>query len=88
MNVGPAAIDGYDVTKSHLYQTYVLRLWQVHLAGRPAWRASLESPHSGERLCFSSLDELSEYLKQETQNFALNQGPVDPNASPQSPNDY
>lgn len=34
------------------YRSYLLRLWKSESAGRPAWRASLESTHTGERLSF------------------------------------
>ena len=50
------------------YLSYLLRLWQVDsvragdgLDSR-AWRGSLESSLTGERLGFTSLDELFEYL--------------------------
>lgn len=50
------------------YQSYLLRLWQVDsvrvgdgLDSR-VWRGSLESSLTGERLGFTSLDELFEYL--------------------------
>ena len=48
------------------YTAYLLRLWQVRNKGETPWRASLESPHSGERLGFASLDDLVSFLRKET----------------------
>ena len=44
------------------YHTYVLRVWRAHVRGRWQWHASLESPHTGERLTFATLNELMLYL--------------------------
>jgi hypothetical protein len=33
----------------------MLRLWRVETEDGPAWRASVESPHTGERVGFGSL---------------------------------
>ena len=48
------------------YISYLLRLWQTQEKGESAWRASLESAHTGERLGFASLAELYAFLEQET----------------------
>ena len=48
------------------YVSYLLRLWQTQDRGESAWRASLESAHTGERLGFASLAELYAFLQQET----------------------
>lgn len=56
------------------YLSYLLRLWRVTVAGQAAWRASLECPHSGERLGFADLDSLWAFL--ETQMHPHNQGPI------------
>ncbi len=49
------------------YLSYLLRLWRVSQTGASAagdiWRASLESPHTGERWNFASLDELFDFLE-------------------------
>jgi hypothetical protein len=50
------------------YHAYLLRLWQVKPApggssGEPVWRASLENPHTGERVGFAGLDDLVGYLR-------------------------
>ena len=44
------------------YQSYVLRLWRVPYKGKWQWRASIESPHTGERHAFGSLEQLFAYL--------------------------
>jgi hypothetical protein len=44
------------------YISYMLRLWQTRSGGRLVWRASLESPHTGVRKSFASLDEMFEFL--------------------------
>ena len=36
-------------TEQRDYLAYMLRLWQVNDDGKPVWRASVESPHTGER---------------------------------------
>ncbi len=47
----------------------MLRLWRAGDAPAPgqaaAWRASLESPHTGERIGFGSLMELFAFLTEE-----------------------
>ena len=45
------------------YQAFLLRMWQVMNCGQPVWRASLEDPHTGERMGFGSLDEVVTYLR-------------------------
>jgi hypothetical protein len=49
------------------YISYLLRLWQITEKGRLVWRASLESPGSGERAGFGSLPELYRFLRQQTE---------------------
>ena len=48
------------------YLAYMLRLWQVSSDGEPVWRTSLESPHTGERKGFASLDDLFDFLRRRT----------------------
>jgi hypothetical protein len=45
-----------------LYLAYLLRIWQVKVAGQLVWRASLEDPHTGERRGFPNLDALIAFL--------------------------
>ena len=55
-------------TKQPTYQAYLLRLWPTRPHGtEPAvWRASLENPHTGQRLGFASLEQLFAYLIEQT----------------------
>ena len=48
------------------YLSYLLRLWLARERGRPIWRASLQSPHTGERVSFCTLDELLAFLRRQT----------------------
>jgi hypothetical protein len=48
------------------YISYLLRLWQTQREGGLVWRASLESPTTGERQGFAGLAELFAFLEQET----------------------
>ena len=51
------------------YVSYLLRMWQDSGDEEPspskgaAWRATLQSPGTGERVGFSSLDDLFDFLK-------------------------
>ena len=47
------------------YLSYLLRLWRME-GDAAAWRGSIESPHTGERLGFGSLDELFAFLREQT----------------------
>ena len=49
------------------YVAYLLRMWPVRNGETTAWRASLESPYSGERHGFADLEALLAFLKQEIQ---------------------
>jgi hypothetical protein len=46
------------------YISYLLRLWQVKSEGALVWRASLESPHTGQRQGFASLAAMVAFLEQ------------------------
>jgi hypothetical protein len=46
------------------YQTYLLHLWRARYQGRWQWRASLESPRTGERQLFASLEQLLAFLSE------------------------
>jgi hypothetical protein len=41
----------------------LLRLWQTQQEGTSVWRASLESPHTGERRGFISPEDLFAFLQ-------------------------
>lgn len=45
------------------YIAYLLRLWQVPGRARAIWRASLEDPHTGERVGFASLEHVVAFLE-------------------------
>ena len=47
------------------YRSYLLRLW-MEPNNPPEWRAMLESPVSGERNGFATLEALFEFIQQET----------------------
>jgi hypothetical protein len=50
-------------TEQSSYRAYLLRLWLADLEVTGAgWRASLEDPHTGERLGFAGLEQLFAYL--------------------------
>jgi hypothetical protein len=55
-------------THERRYISYLLRLWQTEDDGGLVWRGSLECPHSGERLGFSSLADLCAYIEDETRD--------------------
>jgi hypothetical protein len=48
------------------YISYLLRLWQAGSGTEVVWRASLQSPHTGERRGFPSLEALFAFLRQQT----------------------
>jgi hypothetical protein len=50
------------------YISYLLRLWETEDNQEFVWRVSLESPHSGERMGFSSLADLCAFLEREMRN--------------------
>jgi hypothetical protein len=62
--------NGNDTQGQPHYLSYLLRLWQVTLAGEVAWRASLECPHTGDRLGFADLDSLWSFLQSQMQSEA------------------
>jgi hypothetical protein len=44
------------------YHAYLLRIWQVDDPQNPAWRASLEDPHTRKVISFGNLERLNEFL--------------------------
>lgn len=52
------------------YYAYMLRLWRSESQGRRQWRASLESPHTGERQLFSDLEQLFAFLSEQCESQA------------------
>ncbi len=49
--------------KSPYYLSYLLRLWGAGQGAESTWRASLESPMTGERHGFASLKDLFAFLQ-------------------------
>jgi hypothetical protein len=47
------------------YVAYLLRLWQARCETGVAWRASLESARTGERVGFASLEAFFTFLEKE-----------------------
>jgi hypothetical protein len=48
------------------YLSYLIRLWEADVDGRKVWRASAESPHTGERHAFADLSLLVGFLEEQT----------------------
>jgi hypothetical protein len=55
---GPREVPGY--------YSYLLRLWREKGSASIQWRASLQDPHSSERVGFAHLDELVAFLREQT----------------------
>jgi hypothetical protein len=49
--------------KQQRYLSYLLRMWQTSDGQQQIWRASLESPGTGQRHGFSSLEDLMIFLR-------------------------
>jgi hypothetical protein len=62
------------------YAAYLLRLWREKGGELTRWRASLQDPHSGERVGFASLEELFVYLRRETADLPERDGEMPPDA--------
>jgi len=56
----------------------LLRLWQIGSGGELTWRASLESPHTGEHRGFANLADLFTFLEKEIGQVARSR--TSPNA--------
>jgi hypothetical protein len=64
----------HETVRQQRYLSYLLRLWLSDSAGKPAWRGSLEDPHTGNRLGFTDLSRLFEYLQRETEGKSSDTG--------------
>jgi hypothetical protein len=53
------------------YLAYMLRVWKARTDGGTVWRASLESPHTGERQAFADLAALFAFLEERTEGFEV-----------------
>jgi hypothetical protein len=61
--------------------SYLVRLWATGAAHQPVWRASLEDVQSGERRGFATLEQLFEFLMEQTEQSgaaADGQSPAEP----------
>ncbi len=70
--------------KQFSYLSYLLRLWQAGkgLPPEQVWRASLENPHTGEILNFTSLQRLFEFLTDQCRFDLSSQGTPSENGMP------
>jgi hypothetical protein len=68
--------------KGARYLSFLLRLWQSDSHGDLIWRASLESPGTGERRGFADLQDLVRFLERQTGHTLLPADQVDDNAGP------
>lgn len=66
-------------SETDAYQTYLLRLWRARYEGRWQWRVSIESPRTGERQCFASMEAFFAYLSDRCEDE--NPGPRRPRFS-------
>ena len=57
------------------YLAYMLRLWKIRSGTESVWRASLESPRSGERQGFASLEALFAFLEERTRGSDVQDTP-------------
>jgi hypothetical protein len=53
--------------KQPRYLSYLLRLWQTSDGARQVWRASLETPGTGERQGFANLKDLFNFINAQAQ---------------------
>jgi hypothetical protein len=58
------------------YRSYLLRLWQVR-GEKALWRASLESPLTGECYGFANLRALYEYIEEQADSSMQPRQPAD-----------
>jgi len=56
------------------YMAYLIRLWEADANGEPVWRASAQSPHTGERHAFADLQRLFAFLEERTGRDAQGEG--------------
>ncbi len=51
-----------ETERKTCYRSYLLRLWCARQTDPRCWQASLDDPHTGERIGFASLEELFVFL--------------------------
>jgi hypothetical protein len=69
--VGRPTTTRRGMNKQRRYLSYMLRLWETSNGEREIWRASLESPGSGQRRGFATLQSLIDFLEAQTSQTAL-----------------
>jgi hypothetical protein len=69
-------VDRAVTTEQQRYFAYMLRPWQVSSDRDPIWRASVESPHTGERHGFANLERLFAFLGEKTVELAQREEPA------------
>lgn len=51
------------IQQAHQQYVFVVRIWQeTHSAQRPAWRGMVEHVPDGQRIYFTSLNDLSDFI--------------------------
>jgi hypothetical protein len=68
------------VRNKNSYLSYLLRIWQAKEHRGKSWMASLEKPDSGTRKGFSRLEDLFDFLRDQTAEMSSDQ----PTDSPSS----
>lgn len=63
--------------KQRRYYSYMLRLWETSNGERHIWRASLESPGTGQRRGFANLQSLVDYLQARTEGLGEEDSELD-----------
>ncbi len=72
------------MSRQRRYLSYMLRLWETSNGETQIWRASLESPGSGQRRGFASLQGLMAFLEAEIRSQG--EQPRDPYAPGEADN--
>jgi hypothetical protein len=58
---------GKYMTERRRYLSYLLRMWQTSDGRETVWRALLQSPDGKERHGFASLEELTDFIKDQAE---------------------
>ncbi|MEJ2736834.1 MAG: hypothetical protein P8189_25265 [Anaerolineae bacterium] len=59
------------------YISYLLRVWRSN-GDATTWRASLQNPHTGERIGFASINELCAFLRQQIGELSSSEDGAEP----------
>jgi hypothetical protein len=65
------------VKQERRYISYLVRFWQGRSGGDLVWRASLESPRTGERRGFASPTDLFAFIELEMRGVAVSEAAPD-----------